>query len=192
MDLKKIILDDSSKLKNLEYITFSGLANGLNLNKSNNINNLKGSYIKIRTIDISYYTNTNNQFSRQTFFDNNAGTVNANTRYDLLPANIKIDPNFFQLKDFTPDNNSFNLFIDNNIMPLFPGVIQASSVDKFQVPDHMNLNAIIPNLLTNTIDVQILIQFFTRMDLISVAQPLVMVVMLVEKLGNTLDNALQF
>jgi len=186
MLLKKIEFTDSSKLSNLIYISFFGLANGLNLFKTNNINFLKQNFLKIKYIDFIYYTDAS-QWVQKAYYDNVNFTPNANTRYDLLRPFTRLD---LTQHDSYQYQSSFNLFLDNQRINLFPNQNDAGN-NNLKLPDHLELNAITDNVLTDTIDFQANITLLQEYETPNFKTPNILITMLIEKLGNKINNAIQ-
>ena len=186
MLLKKIEFTDSSKLSNLVFVTFFGLANGLNLSKTNNINFLKQNFIKIKYIDFSYFSDATD-WVQKAYYDNVNFVPGANTRYDLLRPYTKLDLLQHEAYQYAP---SFNLFLDGNRVNLFPNFADAGS-NPIKLPEHLELNAITDNILSDTIDLQATITLLKEYETPNFATPVIMATMLIEKLGNKINNAIQ-
>jgi len=187
MELKKIIFDDSSKLANLTYVSFHGQANGTNLAKSGNIQYLRNNFLKIKYIDIHYF-NDSAIWTNKGYWDNKLMTPNANTRYDLISPYTKVD--LSQHESYT-NANTFNLFIDGHIINLFPA---AYGTPDYTMPllEHMEINATLDNFLQDTIDFQVNCQLLKDYETSLFNNPFVLVSMLIEKLGNKKQDAIQF
>lgn len=182
MELKKIVFDDTSKLSNLLFISFSGLADGSNLGKSVNIQSLKQNYLKLKYIDIHYFANIN-VWTNKGYWDNKLLTPTANTRYDLIAPYTRLDLHQHEAYNFS---NQFNLLIDGHTTNLFP------SVNDTPILEHYEINAYLDSLLQDTLDFQINCQLLTDYEANTYANPNVKVSMLIEKLGNKKNNAIQF
>lgn len=187
MELKKIELTDSSKLTNLIYVSFFGLANGNNLFKTNNINFLQQNYLKIKYIDFSYFTDAT-EWVEKASYDNVNFIPNANTRYNLLRPFTKID--LIRRESYEYASN-INLFLDNYHISLFPNVADPGT-NPIRLPEHLELNAITDSALQITLDMQITITMLKEFETPNFANPFVIITMLIEKLGNKLNNVIQF
>ncbi len=182
MELKKIIFDDTSKLNNLLFITFQGLADGSNLGKSINIESLKQNYLKLKYIDIHYFSNVN-IWTNKGYWDNKLLTPTANTRYDLIAPYTRL--NLLQHESYI-NSNQFNLLIDGHTTNLFP------SVNIMPIMEHFEINAYLDSLLQNTLDFQVNCKLLSDYEANTFVNPNVIVSMLIEKLGNKNNNAIQF
>lgn len=187
MELKKIIFDDTSKLSNLTFISFHGQANGSNLTKSGNVQYLRQNYLKLKYIDIHYFTD-NIIWTNKGYWDNKLATPNANTRYDLVNPNMRID--LLQHESYI-NANAYNLLIDGHQINLFPS---AFGMANYTMPllEHLEINAYLDSLLQDTIDFQVNCQLLKDYEANTFNNPFVLVSMLIEKLGNKKENAIQF
>ena len=187
MELKKIIFDDTSKLNNLIFINFYGLADGTNLLKSGNVQYLKQNYLKIKYIDIHYFSDSA-IWTNKGYWDNKLMTPTASTRYDLVSPHTRLD---LKQHESYLIGNAFNLFIDGHIVSLFP-VANGASGYIMPLLEHIEINAYLDSLLQDTIDFQVNCQLLKDYETGTFQNPLVLVSMLIEKLGNKKDNAIQF
>jgi len=187
MELKKIIFDDTSKLGNLTYISFQGQANGTNLAKSGNIQYLRNNYLKIKYIDIHYFSDSV-IWTNKGYWDNKLMTPTANTRYDLVSPYTRLD---LIQHEIYQNSSIYNLFIDGHIVNLFPA---AYGTPNYAMPllEHMEINAHLDNILQDTLDFQINCQLLKDYETALTNNPFVLVSMLIEKLGNKKQDAIQF
>lgn len=178
--MEKIVkIIQGSKLSNLSFITFYGLADGSNLNKTYNINNLLQNYLKIKYIDFSYFTDSTT-WVQKAYYDNNAFTPNANTRYDLLRPYTKIDLIQHEAYQY---QSTFNLFFNGNKISLFPNLADIGT-NPLKLPIHLELDAITDVPFNSTIDFQANITLLKEFETPNFATPIILISMLIEKLGN--------
>lgn len=194
--IKEIKIIESAKLSNLLIITFYGLADGTLLNKSNNANSVLNNYIKIRTIDFDYYSTNTNWIDKE-YYDNNAFGQNANTRYSLLRPYSKLDLKRHAFVNLT-NGTYYNLLLDKNVLPLFPDYNNSGA--PFFLPigyptkaiEHIEINGISDAPIRSAIDMKVYCQMYDDFDAGNVNSPYVIVTMLIEKLGNKLNDVIQF
>jgi len=185
--LKQIEITTDSKLSNLVFVSFFGLANGTTLQKTNNVQYLAQNYLKIKYVDIGYYTD-NTSWVQKAYYDNTGFLPNANTRYDLLRPYTKIDLTQHECQQYP---NDFSLFIDSQKVNIFPNLSDPGT-NIMKLPEHLEINALTDSQLTSTIDMTASITLLKEYETPNFATPIVIITMLIEKLGNKKNNAIQF
>jgi len=158
------------------------LADGTNLGKSINISSLKQNYLKLKYIDIHYFANVN-VWTNKGYWDNKLLNPTANTRYDLIAPYTRLDLVQHEAYNFS---NQFAFYIDGHVTNLFP------AVNDIPIQEHFEINAYLDNILQDTLDFQINCKLLTDYENNTYVNPNVKVSMLIEKLGNKKQDAIQF